>query len=161
RALAPLGVHLLCSLGLAASVLLACTAASWDRHDWLTYHVLTASVALVGAITLAASAQARRKQEIAESDPVPWWAGATVILVAALAIRGVLDDPGRPWWAAGALLASSGLSAALAIRQRKEAWALAAGLGVNLAASLATWSIYQGVPLSEWWNVLVRVNVIA
>src|SRR5205085_4041226 len=82
-------------------------------------------------------------------------------LVVLLALRGVGADPAAPWWSAGTVLASAGLAAALAVRERREAWAFVAGLGVNLAASLVVWHANQGAPLSDWWTALAQANVVA
>ncbi len=124
------GVHLLGGLGLALGVQLACTAARWDEQDFLAYHVLTVAWAMLGGILLT---QARRTS--ADVFGVLWVA-AVGLLVIGLAWRGLPDDPQSPWWSAGAILAVSILAAGLGLIRQREAWMLAATLGVNVSLAL-------------------------
>src|SRR5205823_1279437 len=54
QTLASAGVHVLGGLGVAVAVLSACTAANWDRDNWLAYHVLAGAVVVLGAGALLA-----------------------------------------------------------------------------------------------------------
>ncbi len=115
------GVHLLGGLGLALGVLLACTAARWDDQNFLAYHVLTVSWALLGGALLT---QARRSS--ADAARVAWVV-AVALLVLGLAWRGLVGDPQSPWWSAGAILAVTVLTAGLALIRQRELWALLSG----------------------------------
>ena len=44
-----------------------------------------------------------------------------------IALRGIMDDPAAPWWPAGMAVAVGVVWAGLAVWQRSEGWALAAG----------------------------------
>src|SRR5205823_1017362 len=78
RTLVRARVHVLCGLGLATSVLLACSAAAvWDESGWLAYHVLTAACAATAAVTLGAGwLAARRSAEAPSAGLVRGWVAA-------------------------------------------------------------------------------------
>ena len=78
-----------------------------------------------------------------------------------LAVRGVLLDPSGPWWSATIVLTLATLAALLAAWLRHPAWALIAGLGVDLALSLVVWREHTGQPLGAWLLPLGQVVVIA
>src|SRR5205807_2076551 len=82
-------------------------------------------------------------------------------LVIGLALRGADADPLAPWLPAGAVLAVSLVFAALAAWHQHEGWALASGLGVNLAASLVVAYFQQTAGWGAWWMWLLQANVIA
>jgi hypothetical protein len=170
RLLAPL--HLAGALALLATVQAASTAGVRWPHDWLAYHVLTAGWALAGFGLLAAgwgasthpAGEADAHDAAAARfrvDPVAAWAAALGGLALLLGLRGAAGDPGGPWWSAGAVLAAGGLAAALAVRQRREGWAFAAGLCGNLAATLLVWHFHRLDPIEVWWVRLVQVDVTA
>jgi len=64
-------------------------------------------------------------------------------------------------WAATAIAIASLAGSVMAVWQRREGWALAAALGVNLAASLAVWHHHFNTYLAQWWLDLLRANIIA
>ncbi len=66
-------------------------------------------------------------------------------------------------WAAAAIAIASTAGATMAVWRRREGWAFAAALGVNLAASLVVWHFEEALHLSfdQWWVRLVQANVIA
>lgn len=82
--------------------------------------------------------------------------GAKIVLVAGIANVETL-------WSAAAIGIASAACATMAVWLRREGWAFTAGLGVNLAASLAVchqFAVNQR-PLSDEWALLWQVNVIA
>ena len=64
-------------------------------------------------------------------------------------------------WAAGAISLSSLAGATMAVWRRREGWAFAAALGVNLAASLVVWHFHYRKPFADWWITLIQANAIA
>ncbi len=66
-------------------------------------------------------------------------------------------------WAAGTIALASVAGAAMAICRRREGWALASALGVNLAASLVVWYVEQsrGLTFDQWCLELLQANIIA
>src|SRR5262249_44131893 len=142
-------------------------------HDnWLCYHVLTASWALTGVVTVAVAWRRERAGDSGTSLPgttpllFPFVVVRRVVLilavlVAALGLRGLDADPVRPWWLAGAVLAVGAMLALVAAWRRRAAWAFASGLTVNVAASLVLWHFHKGQVLAEWWVPLVQANVLA
>ena len=66
-------------------------------------------------------------------------------------------------WAAGTIAVASAAGATMAIWRRREGWAFAAALGVNVAASLVVWYFEQTrlLTFDQWWLRLVQANVIA
>src|SRR5262249_28406627 len=155
RALISLRIHLLCGLGLAVGVLAACSAARSDSSLWLAYHVLALAWVLLGVMILGTARFVQRG-----TVAVPMWVATVGGLVVALALRGIGDDPAAPWWPAGMTIAVGALWAGLAVWQRSEGWALAAGLCVNLAVTLI---LGHGRSLDELlvgWVPLVQANVI-
>jgi hypothetical protein len=66
-------------------------------------------------------------------------------------------------WAAATIAVASTAGAAMAVWQRREGWAFAAALGVNLAASLVAWHFDQTRHLTfdQCWLKLLQANVIA
>src|SRR5947209_18651773 len=85
------------------------------------------------------------------------------MLALSLAVRGALLDPLNPWTATAILVTASLVVATLAVRQRREVWALAAALCLNLAMSLplVRFRLAAGLPFADWWMELVRANVFA
>jgi len=73
------------------------------------------------------------------------------------------DDNYERLWAAAAIAIASTAGATMAVWRRREGWAFAAALGVNLAASLVVWHFEEAWLLSfdQWWVRLVQANVIA
>ena len=66
-------------------------------------------------------------------------------------------------WAAAAIAISSTAGASMAVWRRREGWAFAAALGVNIAASIVVWHFEEASHLlfHQWWVRLVQANVIA
>jgi hypothetical protein len=149
-------------LGLAVSVLLACSAAALAERvpgdDWLAFHVLLGGCAVTAALCLLGSWWRLRREEV--SLPSVLCVAGVAALLLALALRGVGSDPLEPWPAAAAAVGWTLLTAALALRRRSPTWALAAGFGLNLAASLLVEHAHRGRGLLDWWVTLVQVNTI-
>jgi hypothetical protein len=136
--------------GLSAGVLLACVAAQWDTGNWLSYHVLSASWAVIGLAGVVAGsvAYALRVSGLSEDVSQPRavrfaalfpahglrrWIEITCGVVAVLALRGGWDDPYRPYPSSTALLLVSIMTAALAMWYRGTSHVWASGLALNLA----------------------------
>jgi hypothetical protein len=142
------------SLAFAAVILAACSveglSAGWG------YRVLLEGWALCG---LAWAVCGRRPTGVTVAAPpvAPQWVALLAVLVVALGIgaAGVHEDY---LWAAAAIGTASTGVAVLAARWHRGDWALAAGLGFNLAASLVVWHFHAGQALDLWWVRLVQVN---
>jgi hypothetical protein len=167
RTMARSALHVLAGLGLALGVLTACSAAHLDHGNWLAYHVLTLSWALVGGLFLGVAAcfQLVALRGQAEIAPSRWVVQAWTVLlgglVVGLALRSGLDLRDGVWWSVGALVATAGLWTALASWRRQESWIFAAGLCVNLAVSLPLLRFHWFDPFDRWWVLLVQANVVA
>jgi hypothetical protein len=167
---ARLGAHLVGGLGLALGVLLACTASRWDRGDWLSYHVLTASWTAVGMAFFLCGWWLAPRSEGGEAPGVPanpalrlvhislvhvlGWVTGIGVAVVFLALRGTWDDPARPYWSAGATLAVSVLAGALALWSRWQVYVFGSGLLANLAA-LMVWVTWGPGTLSSFLYVVI------
>ena len=169
RALAAETVHVLNGLGLALGVLTACTFARAEGHNWLSYHILLASWAALGGVILAFAIRRGAGFQPAESgqaESLPHeganWVAGLALLVLGLALRGAAgSDPDKPWWPAGGVLASGLLVFGLALWLKREVWAFAAVIAVNVALSLVLWDREKDDVLSNWWPVLLRGNLLA
>src|SRR4029077_13424928 len=89
-----------------------------------------------------------------------YWVRLAGLLGTVLALNAAIGR-GDYLWAALAIGLISPAAAVMAVWRRRETWAFTSGLGVNLAASLVAWHFYQSLPLSDWWIVLLQVNVVA
>jgi hypothetical protein len=153
---------------LAVGVMAACMVSRWAGPPWLAYHVLTAAWAVTGALLLAVGWRASQSMTgdafTRIIDRGGWavpWVLLCGLLVIGLALRGAADDPETPYWAAGALLAVSALYAGLGVWQRRESWAFAAALLVNLAVSLVLGE-YAGFSLAHLDGVpFLHANLLA
>jgi hypothetical protein len=96
------------------------------------------------------------------SATAAFWVQLSGLLAVFLSLKAAFfhDDQ---LWAAGALALVSPALAAMAIRLHREAWAFAAGLGVNLAASLVVWHFHAiaGFLFGDWWVLLIQANLSA
>ncbi len=94
------------------------------------------------------------------------WVRAAGIAAVILGIKAAFihtDADYERLWAAAAIAIASTAGATMAVWRRREGWAFAAALGVNLAASIAVWHFEEALHLSfdQWWVRLVQANVIA
>ncbi len=167
------------ALGLAASVLLAASAAwlakwrpTWLAQPWLAFHVLTAAWTVCGTVFLAflwrQDARVRRSdgtispRSFALREIARQWMGILILVLLGLALRATIAaDPLGPWWCAGVVLGGGALTAGMAIWQRRGDWAFAAGLCLNLAVSLVVWHTIRTEPGTRLWVWLLQANVIA
>lgn len=158
--------------GLTLGVLAASTVAAWAPDTWAAYHSLMTAWVVAGFVLLAAGWAAWGRYSCLPStdetclpriseDSVRAWIGSFALLVVALALRAVAWEPAGPWWPAGAVGAVALLCGGVALWQRREGWAFAAGLALNLAVSLLAWGQHHGLPLGRWWVFLVQANVLA
>jgi hypothetical protein len=90
-------------------------------------------------------------------------AGIAAIILGLKAAFFHADYDNERLWAAAAIAIASTAGATMAVWRRREGWAFAAALGVNLAASLVVWHFEEASNLSfgQWWVRLVQANVIA
>lgn len=146
---------LVCAALGATGALIAFDVTRWQSGTWGGFHaLLIASVATAWLMMLAmklptfleraragqfSEANEKRGYEFLAED---WrWdatlfasiAGAWIVL---LALREFLNDPDRPWWTVGTLIVVSALAAALNWETLSRAYLYAAGLLLNLAATL-------------------------
>lgn len=93
-------------------------------------------------------------------DAVTVWVGVAGTAAVLLGLKAAIvhDDH---YWAALAIAFACPAAAAVGVWRRHEPWAFAAGLGVNLAASLVVWGRHQADPLGDWWALLFQANTIA
>ncbi len=92
------------------------------------------------------------------------WVRAAGILAVLLGLKAAFwpwQDYHEELWAAAAIAVASVAGATMAVWRRREGWAFAAALGVNLAASLVVWHFQFSHALEDWWLRLVEANVIA
>jgi hypothetical protein len=87
------------------------------------------------------------------------WIAFIALGVVVLALRAAVWHSDHVWAAAAIALASTG-AALTALWQRREGWAFAAGLGINLAVSLLVWHGEYAIPPEQWWVSLFQANVI-
>jgi hypothetical protein len=153
------------AIGLAGLGLLACSIER-GLPGW-GYRALMlgwGGYALLGALASWRLTEVRAR--LAADAPVPglpqaaaMWVSVAGVLTVVLGLKAaIVHDDHR--WAAGAIALAGAAGAVMAVWRRAEAWAFAATVGVNLAASLIVWHAYLGAPLSDWWIPLLQANVI-
>jgi hypothetical protein len=159
--------------GLAAVVLAACQVeAHWPGWGyqtlmlgWAAYPLAwVLGVVLVKTMKSGVAAAERRvtvaRDSVADIGAAEYWVRLAGLLGTVLALNAATGR-GEYLWAALAIGLVSPAAAVMAIWLRRETWAFASGLGVNFATSLITWHFNQNLPLSDWWIVLLQVNVVA
>ncbi|HLW67906.1 MAG TPA: hypothetical protein VKS79_21495, partial [Gemmataceae bacterium] len=104
------------------------------------------------------SAFSSRREE--ESDHLSVWAGANALLTLVVAGIAALWYHDRLWPALALVLVSSS-EIWLARLRRRDDWAFIGGLGVNVAASLIVWHIFDGRRLDRWFIYLLQANALA
>lgn len=92
-------------------------------------------------------------------DAAVFWAYLSGVVAVLLALQAAFGH-GEPAWAAGAVALVSPAWMALAVARRREDEVFAAGLGVNLAASLVVWHFHP-TAFWEWRILLIQANAIA
>ena len=91
------------------------------------------------------------------------WVRVAGILAVMLGLKAAFWHEGEQLWAAAAIAVASGAGATMAVWRRREGWAFAAALGVNVAASLVVWhfELLRQLSFNDYWLRLVQANVIA
>ena len=91
------------------------------------------------------------------------WVRVAGILAVMLGLKAAFWHDGEQLWAAAAIAIASGAGATMAVWRRREGWAFAAALGVNVAASLVVWhfELLRQLSFDDYWLRLVQANVIA
>ncbi len=148
---------------LAGLALLACSVErlgpSWGYRTFLINCGFGALAVSLGAWTVEG------RTLVVERTPEPsataaYWVRLAGGLVLVLGLKAAVVHHDH-LWAAGAIALVALAGAALAVWLRREDWAFAAGLGMNLAASLVVWHAHRLQDLPDWWVPLVQANVIA
>ena len=162
--------------GMGALGLLACTVRGLlpVQPEW-AYRTLMLGWAAYAVFVVAATWWIAPLRVVPEAEGPPQrlirsaarWNVAAGVLAVLLGLKGAFFHPQAEealWAAAGIALAATAC-AAMAVWRRQEAWAFAAALGTNGAASLVVWYFQrQALPslaLREWWVRLVQANAIA
>ena len=84
------------------------------------------------------------------------------LLAFGLGLKAAVLDEGEQLWAAAAIAIASMAAATMAVWRRREDWAFAAGLGVNVAASIVVWHFeIHRANFVNFWQRLVQANIIA
>jgi hypothetical protein len=139
----------------ATGALIAFDVTRWQTGTWGGFHALLISSVVTAwlmllAVKLPAFLQRGRAGQFSEPNgeqgreflALDWrWkatfyaslGGAWTVL---LALRASFDDPGRPWWPVGALVVMSALAAGLHWETLSRAYLYAAGILLNLAATI-------------------------
>jgi hypothetical protein len=131
------GEHLAGIVALLAVLYHACQLTAIRPDGWFAYRILMIDWALFG-LTLAAASWilSRRLSDPRGLQARRLWAVILGCCSILLALRAAPVDPWGPEWSSASVLIVAVLAALLAVWQRREAWALIAGLCVNLAVSL-------------------------
>jgi hypothetical protein len=163
-------------LGLAALGLAACTVRgleSWGLPlnplwgyrtlmiGWAGYALLVVAGAWRLAVVRTPPETCGPPQSLLRAAAV--WVCIPAVLAVLLGLRAARVYAGEQLWAAAAIAVASIAGATMAVWRRREGWALAAALGVNLAASLVVWHFEEirQHPFHKWWLRLVQANIIA
>ena len=128
---------------------------------WAVYALLVVAATWWIASRQAAAAIGGSSQGLIRAAAV--WVRVAGMLAVALGLQAAFSETQEQLWAAAAIAIASGAGAAMAVWQRREGWAFAAALGVNLAASLVVWhfDLLRQLSFDEYWLRIVQANVIA
>ena len=162
--------------GMAVLGLLACTIGGLQPYWHLEiapiwgYRALMLGWAVYALLVVAATWWVASLRTAADAAGPPQglirmaavWVRVAGILAVLLGLKAAFWDEER-LWAAAAIAVASSAGATMAVWRRREGWAFAAALGVNLAASLVVWhfELLGGLSFSDYWLRLVQANVIA
>jgi hypothetical protein len=172
--------HFVGLTGMGVLALLACTVPNIVLPDgtkldgvW-AYRVLMLGWSIYALLTALAAWWVASLRTLRDAHGPPQalirlaavWVRAAGIAAVILGIKAAFfhaDTDYERLWAAAAIAIASTAGATMAVWRRREGWAFAAALGVNLAASIAVWHFEQALHLSfdQWWVRLVQANVIA
>jgi hypothetical protein len=168
RARSRLSLHLLGWVGLTFIALVSCSIEV--RRPGMGYRTLMlglAGYALAWSMTVDVKRQGLRRLK-ALSVPrggrsaraaASIWVPATALATLLLAVNAVRT--GDYLWPAAAIAVASPAGLLMAVRRRREGWALAGCIGFNLAASFGLWHFQQNaLPLDAVVHLL-QANVVA
>ncbi len=149
--------------GFAAVGLLACSVErAWPERGW-GYRALMLGWAAYPLAWVAGIGVRqfgfRKPGSPGWMEAAVFWAHLSGVVAVLLALQAAFGH-GEPAWAAGAVALVSPAWMALAVARRREEEVFAAGLGVNLAASLVVWHFHPAA-FWEWRILLVQANAIA
>lgn len=148
---------LVAGFGLELVALIASTAAALAGPEW-GYRAL-----LMGAAFFALAWSLRAVPKVVPDDreaEAAFCVGLGYVLAVLLGLKAAIVHQDH-LWAAGAIGLSACVGALMAVWQRREGWAFAAGLGLNLATSLVVWHQHLGTSVFDWWHFLLQANCIA
>jgi hypothetical protein len=160
-------------LGMAALSLGASSVELFTPHTPWPYRALMMGWALYAFSVVAATWWAVVAYAPAGSDGPPatlvravsLWVRIASLLAVAMGLKTVIFEgisDSQTLWAAGAIGIASAAGAVMAVWLRREGWAFAAGLGVNLAASLAVSHLALRPPHDGGaWILLWQANIMA
>ena len=168
--------HVVGLSGMAVLGLLACTIRGlhdcWglDVDPVWGYRTLMLAWAVYALLVVAATwwVASLRTMDDAAGPPqglirmAATWVRVAGILAVLLGLQAAIHQ-GEQLWAAAAIAIASGAGATMAVWRRREGWAFAAALGVNLAASIAVWhfELLRQFSFDQYWLRLVLANVTA
>jgi hypothetical protein len=164
--------------GMAVLGLLACTVRAlppgWhlDIDPAWGYRTLMLGWAVYALLVVAATWWVASLRTAADAAGPPQglirmaavWVRVAGILAVMLGLKAAFwQAEGEQLWAAATIAVASGAGATMAVWRRREGWAFAAALGVNLAASLVVWhfELVRQLSFHDYWLRLVQANVIA
>lgn len=156
-------------LGLAAcSVEAMLPGTPWPYRTlmlgWATYALSVAAATWWATVAYAPAGAEGPPAALVRAAAV--WVRVAGLLALMLGLKTVAvggPDANEPLWGAAAIGIASAAAAAMAVWQRREAWAFTAGLGVNLAASIVVWHrlAIENLPVAAEWTWLLQANLIA
>ncbi|HEV3341616.1 MAG TPA: hypothetical protein VG125_14715, partial [Pirellulales bacterium] len=160
-------------LGMAALSLAACSVEFVAPGTPWPYRALMLGWAMYAFSVVAATWWAAAAYAPAGSSGPPLalvravalWVRIAGLLAVAMGLKTVMVEgvgDSQTLWAASAIGIASAACAAMAVWLRREGWAFTAGLGVNLAASLAVSHLALTPPYDyDGWILLWQANVVA
>ena len=151
-------------LGLVVSGLAACSVLRW-QPAW-AYRAMMLGWAGYMPLLISAAWHWRKRQTPAILGPVleprivASWVRFLGVAVVLLGMNAAIVQQDR-LWAAAAIAIAGAAGAAMAVWQRREHWAFAAGLCVNLAASLVVWHFHLDQQFESWALFLIQANILS
>jgi hypothetical protein len=160
--------HAVAVTGMAAVGMIACTIQGlWPEAEW-GYRALMLGWAGYGWLIALGSWWTVDRLTLPGVKGSPetliratsTWVRAACLAAVLLALRAAAFYD-QQLWAAGAIALAAAAGATMAVARRREPWALAASLGVNVAASLVAWHAHSHLEFAQWSIFLVQANAVA